>query len=75
MYYNCDANMCCALIFTAAVGEAARANALEDHAVLRRIMGMWVGLGMREVFTEWKVYTHRVQQPELDKLQQVELDS
>ncbi|CAM9225803.1 unnamed protein product, partial [Sphacelaria rigidula] len=38
-------------------GEEAREKAEAEHKVLRRITAMWVGLGMRETFAEWKTWT------------------
>ncbi|CAM9246410.1 unnamed protein product [Chrysoparadoxa australica] len=40
-------------------GKRAEARAHEDHAVIRRIMAMWIGLGMRETFADWKAWTQQ----------------
>lgn len=32
---------------------------LTRHQVFRRIMAMWIGLGMRESFAEWKTWTKK----------------
>eukprot|EP00903_Cladosiphon_okamuranus_P016231 g14974.t1 len=42
-----------------AAGEKARRKAEKEHEVFRRIVAMWVGLGMRESFAEWKVWTKK----------------
>ncbi|CAM9129395.1 unnamed protein product [Ectocarpus sp. 12 AP-2014] len=40
-------------------GENARRKAEQEHEVFRRIMAMWLGVGMRESFAEWKIWTKK----------------
>ncbi|CAM9498728.1 unnamed protein product, partial [Ectocarpus fasciculatus] len=42
-----------------AAGEIARKKAEQEHEVFRRIMAMWLGVGMRESFAEWKTWTKK----------------
>ncbi|GMI08986.1 hypothetical protein TrVE_jg11434 [Triparma verrucosa] len=45
----------------------ARKKVKMEHIKLRKIMGAWTGLGLRENFDEWKVWTkHRVRQRRRD---------
>ncbi len=32
---------------------------MEEHAILHRVTAMWLGLGMKETFTEWKAWVQR----------------
>jgi hypothetical protein len=52
--------------------KKARATALEEHIVLRRVMALWLGVGMRETFAEWKLWTkQRIKQRRKDARQAV----
>ena len=45
----------------------ARKKVKTEHMKLRKIMSAWTGLGMRDTFKEWKVWTkHRVRQRRRD---------
>lgn len=45
----------------------ARKKIKAEHAKLRKIMSSWTGLGMRDTFKDWKVWTkHRVKQRRRD---------
>ncbi len=39
--------------------EKAKRTALDEHAILHRVTAMWLGLGMKETFAEWKTWVQR----------------
>ncbi len=39
--------------------EKAKSTALEEHAILHRVTAMWLGLGVKNIFDEWKAWVQQ----------------